>query len=817
MAMVGSVGSELRLALRSLARQPGFLVLAVLTLALGVGSVSAIFSVVNGVLLKPLPYPDAERIVRINKYQPPFTGPVSRFVVADWREGSREVYSALAAFHDDVATLTGSGEPERLAIYRVSPEFWEVMGLAPLHGRYFGQDAERSNERVAVISHAFWQRRFAGDPEAVGSQLVLDGVAYQVVGVTPSVFRYPANTELYLPTYLPSSTRGEGNSFLSVIARLAPGVSVEQADAVLESINVGLAERDPPNHTNLQAQPVALPELLTSGVREPLLILLGASALVLLIACANLANLLLARGSQRQRELAVRAALGAGRRRLLRTVLAEALLIAAMGGALGIAIAWAAVPLLLASAPQLLPSHSAPGVDGMVVGASLALSLATVLVFGLFPALRAGRVQPAGALQEEGRGGSGGRGRARARSALVALEVALSLTLLVGAGLLIESLRRVGEVDVGVDPAQVLVASIVLPSPPEVPGEDPDDTWQRLGTHYAARTAPLLERLGALPGVRRVGLADSVPMGGGSTVNSSITIAGRDLPTSSANLPWAMWRFANHDYFTALGIPLRRGRLPQDTDVQPGQWPSTIVVNETFVERYLGDVDPIGQQVGNVFEGPPKTIVGVVADTRLFGRENDAPPEVYLPVEILPMGPRQFALQVDGDPAALVEPVRRALREAGGQDMPVLSVQPMSEVLSSGTELREFNLRLMLVFSVVALGLAAIGLYAVIAYSVAQRRQELGIRMSLGADAGRVVGLVLGQGMRLVLAGLVLGVGGALLLGRVLSAQLFGIASGDPWVILSVSVVLALVAVLACLVPAWRAARVPPMEALGSP
>jgi putative ABC transport system permease protein len=391
--------------------------------------------------------------------------------------------------------------------------------------------------------------------------------------------------------------------------------------------------------------------------------------------------------------------------------------------------------------------------------------------------------------------------------------VALSLTLLVGAGLLIESLRRIADVDVGVHSDGVLTAMIALSQPPVAPGTGIEDEWRQATSYNASRLQPLVERLRAMPGVERVTIADGLPMATPNQVNSSITIDGLDLPTEGPDLPWAMWRFADADYFAALGIPVLRGRGFAEDEGSPGVQPAAIIVNESFVRRWLGELDPIGQRVGNLLMGGPITIVGVVADTRLQGRESEAPPEVYMPRVAAFTSQFMLALQVRGDPAAFAEPLRRALREFD-PSIPLLQVQPMDQVLAGGGEIRRFNLQLMTVFAGVALLLAALGLYAVIAYSVAQRRHEFGIRMSLGADMRRVLLQVLGQGMGLVGIGLVLGIGGALLLGRALSSQLYGVGGSDPLVIASVAAVLAIVAAIACLVPALRAARTAPMVAL---
>jgi putative ABC transport system permease protein len=811
--MTAVVFTEARLALRSLLRQPGFLAVAILTLALGVGSVSAIYTVVSGTLLRPLPYPDAEQIIRINRLQPPFSGPVSRPLLADWREGTRSAFSAMAGFTGAVATLSGDDDAERLSGYRVTPEFWDVMALPAQRGRYFSAEEEASGERVVVLSHELWQRRYDGADAVVGSDILLDGQLHRVLGVTPPSFRYPGQTQVYLPTHLPDAVTSRGQSYLSVIARLAPGATVEQAEAAFAPINAGLAEQYPENHGNLGARLTRLPALLNSGVREPLLILLAAAGLVLLISCANLANLLLARGSQRQRELAVRAALGAGRGTLVRVVLVEAALIALAGGVLGVGIAAAAVPLLLAGGPAIIPSHAAPSVDLGVIAVCLAISLLTVLLFALWPAFRAAATAPGSALQEEGRGGTAGRRRGRARGMLVAVEVAMSLTLLVGAGLLIESLRRVAEVDIGVRTENVLTAMISLSPPPMPPGTEMLEQWRRTTSYNYSRLAPLLEQLRAIPGVQSVALAESLPAANGNDTNSSINIVGRDLPTEGPDMPWAQWRFVNADYFETLGIAVRRGRVLVDEEARPGEFSTAVVVNESFVRRYLGDVDPLGHQVGNLMSEETMEIVGVVADTRLFGRERDVPPEAYMPLTSAFNPEFHIALHVRGMPADYSEALRRTVRDFD-PSMPLLQVQPMDQLLSGGSELRRFNMQLMVVFAGVALLLAALGLYAVIAYSVAQRRQEFGIRMSLGADMHRVLLQVLGQGMRLVGVGLLLGIGGALLLGRALSSQLYGVDSSEPMVIASVVAVLAGVAVIACLIPATRASRTEPMVAL---
>lgn len=802
---------DFRLALRSLLRQPGFLAIAVLTLALGVGSVSAIFSVVNGTLLTPLPYAEAERIIRVSRVQGAWGGPISGPVLQDWRGATGEQFSHLGAFVGATINLTGSGEAEKLAGFRVTPEFWDVMGLAPAVGRYFGSEEDSALEKVVVVSHELWQRRFGGKPDLVGRDILLNGEAHRVVAVAPQGFRYPGSAQVYLPTYLASSAQGRGNNYLNVVARLAPGATLAQAEAALVAVNARLAEEFADNHVGLGARLTPLPKLLNSQVEQPLLVLLGAAGLVLLIACANLANLLLARGSTRQRELAVRAALGAGRRALMRAVIAEALVIAAMGAVCGLALASVAVPVLLALAPGLLPGHASVGMQPQVVAVALLGGVATVVLFAALPALRAAAVAPAGALQEEGRGSSGGRRRSRARNALVVFEVALSLTLLAGAGLLIESLRQIGKIDGGIDSEGVLTAAVVVRSVPMEPGEDVMDWYRRHTAQLAQQLPALIERIEAIPGVRSAGITDSLPLSGIDNASSDIGIHGREVADGQPR-PGANWRFVSPELFSTLGMRIVAGRNLESADGRPGEMFQNVLVNETFVRRYLGGVDPLTQQLV-FFDDSHKNVVGVVSDTRLFGIEREPVAEVYMSHLHATQNQLYLALKVGGDPMAFAEPLRRAVREVDA-DIPVFELRSMDQLVAGTTALRRFNMTLMSLFSAIALLLAAIGLYGVIAYSVAERRQEIGVRLSLGARGVDVLRMVLGQGLHTVAIGLLLGLAGALALGTLLASQLYGVGASDPRVLLAVVVALAAVALAACTVPALRAARLDPMLAL---
>lgn len=807
--MFAALKHEAWQALRSLLAAPGFLIVAVLTLALGIGSVSAVFSVVNGTLLKPLPYPQAGDIVRLDREQPPYGGPVSRQLLDEWRQGAGAVFSTLGAFAGTTLNLDTSEGAERLNAYQVTPEFWDALGLVPQLGRTFGAAEEASGERVVVLSQAFWRQHFAGDPAIVGRQIVLSGRAHTVVGVLPATFRYPGETDVYVPTWLPLSAADRSTSYLSVIGRLAPGADLAAANAAMARVNANLTDAYPDDYARMSARIRPLSDVLVSNVRDPLLVLLGASMLVLLIACANLANLLLARGSRRQRELAVRAALGASRGRLLRSVLVEAVMIAAIGGVAGILVALVAVPLILSSAPDLIPNHGASGVDLRVIAVSLGTSVLTVLAFAVLPALRASRVTPAGALKEEGRSVSGSRRRGRARAVLVAGEVALSLALLAGAGMLIESLRQIGRADTGVVTEGVLTAALVVPLPPAVDGEDFTAEYVRNTQVMSGRLDRVIERVAAIPGVLHVGLSDALPLSGMDNMSSTIELVGQESAEGGVAKAGAQWRFVNPDFFAALGMRVKSGRALDARDARPGEFPNAVMVNETFARR-LGST-PIGSQIR--FLGSEKTIVGVVSDSRLMGADQAPIAEVYMSHANAVQNQFLLAVKVQGEPMAYAESLRRSLRDLDPA-MPVFRLRSMDDMAASGLELRAFNLRLMSVFSAVAVLLAVIGLYGVIAYSVAERRQEFGVRLSLGADGARLIGLVMRQGMGMVLAGIGVGLVGALALGRVLSSQLYGIGAADPVVLGSVAALLAGVAALACLVPALRAARVPPMEAL---
>jgi predicted permease len=804
--------SSLTRALRSLIRTPGFALIAIMTLALAIASIGSLFAVVNAVLLKPLPFPDAERIIRIVRAQGSCGDcPIARLALFDWQQQSTEVFESLGAFTGANITLTGEGDAEQLNAYRVTPEFWDVMNVPPVLGRTFTAAEDRENRALVVISQGFWQRRFGGELGVIGKRLLLNGEPHEIVGVMPAHFSYPGG-DAWLPAQLASATTGRDSNYLSVVARLRTGATLDQAREVMQVVTAREAADFPKEHEALTAKLIRLQERVTGTVRPALTVLFAASAMVLLIACANLAHLMLARAQVRRRELAVRSALGASRRRLLWNLTAEAAVIACVGTVIGLGLALTAISVLPKLAPDLLPAYNPLAIDGSVMAFVAATATIALLAFGLGPAWRYARSDPAAALQDEARAGAGGRASARARAALVVGQVAASLILLVGAALLIESSRRLANVDPTVDVEHILTASVSLPATPNRPRESSTD-W--LARHFAAATPRidmLLERLQAMPEIEHVALTDALPLSGRSNTNSTVKVIGREYPAGEAEIPLTEWRFVSADYFRTLGLGVVRGRAFTPDDSHASGVTSDVLVNDTFVRIFFQGVDPIGQQL-KVYDDVPKTIIGVVASARQWGLEREPSPEVYFPIYDSFVTDLQVVAKTRVAPASAAEPLRRLLREAA-PDLPVTAVRTMEQVVRDGDTMRRFFSTLMIAFSTVAVVLAMVGLYGVIAYSVTQRRVEIGVRMSLGADRKRVLQMILREGLVLVAVGLSLGVVGSLALSTALTALLYGITPHDPVVLAAVASVLLATGALACAVPALRAARVAPVEAL---
>ena len=768
---------DLRYAVRTLGRNPGFTLAAVLTLALGIGATSAIFSVVEGVLLRPLPYAESERLVRLyGRYEEFGRTGTSLPDYLDWRQESRTV-PQMAARHGSVFNLTGAGEPQQLAADRVTANFFPTLRVAPALGRAFTEDEEQPGTRVVMLSDGFWRRQFAGDPSVVGRTLTLNGQPHTVIGVAPAGFRFVRDVDLYAPV-VRDTTAPRRAEYLDVVGRLAPGATVEQAAAELATIVRRLGEQYPETNASIRSELVGMHADVVSAVRPALLVFMGAVGLVLLVACANVANLLLARAAGRQREMAVRAAIGAGRGRLVRQLLTESLVIALAGGALGLFGAWIGVGLLRDAEVAFLPRLHELGVDATAAAFALAVAVATGLLFGLAPALRLSGGALHAALKDGSRGATGGA-VTRFRNGLVLAEVALALVLLVGAGLLVRSFDQLNRVDLGFEPQGLLTYNVVLPSARY-------GTPQELPAVYAA----LLERTRAIPGVRGASVTNDLPMDGAGY--ASWTIAGR--PPRDGIMEDAQPFNVSPDHFRVLGVPLRSGRLLEESDVDGA--PTVAVVNEEMVRRHMNRRDPIGQRI--TFGNPDNpettwwTIVGVVGDVAQEGVTAEPYPQVYRPIAQSPTRGIAVAIRTAGDPLQVAAPARAALA-AVDPELPLSNLRTMEDRIGEDLSQPRVGVLLLSVFAAVALALAAIGIYGVIAYGVAQRTREIGIRLALGASTADVRRLVVRQGMIPVL---------------------FGVSATDPLTYAAVATFLAAVALVASWLPARRATRVQPTVAL---
>jgi len=798
--------ADLRYALRALARTPGFTLAVVLTLALGIGVNSAIFSVVYGVLLRKLPYASPERLVVLYGRYPQF-GRTSTSLpdFQDWRAGTQS-FEQLAAVHGAVFILTGDGEPERVVADRVTSNFFPTFGVRPELGRAFLPDEDKmgGDDRVVVLSHGYWQRRFGGDRRIVGREIQLSGRPWTVVGVAPEGFRYGRDVDLWAPTRA-DTTLPRRAEFLDVIGRLKPGVTVAQASADVAAVVRRLAQDYPATNGRITSEVIGLEEDLVRDARPALLAFAGAVLLVLLIACANVANLLLARAATREREVAVRVALGAGRGRLLRQLLTESIVLALVGGAAGIALASWGVAAIGATHVQFLPRQHEIDMNPTVIAFSLALSIGTGLLFGLAPALRLTRGARHESLREGARG-STGSSLARTRNALVLAEVAVALVLSMGAGLLIRSFDKLTRVDLGFQPAGVLTYSVTFPS-----------AKFRETAQLPAIYQSLVDRSRALPGVKAVAVSADLPMSESNYL--SYSIEGEPPPTPDADGPPVDVQPFNVSpgYFDVLRIPLRRGRLLQASDGASA--PRVAVINEEMARRVFGDRDPIGHRV--TFGSPTDsttawtTIVGVVGNVAQEGVTAGAYPQLYQSIEQNAFRNVFVSLRTVRDPLSLAPAARNAVREVD-RDLVVNEIQPLDARVAQSIARPRLSVWLLGSFAAVALVLAAIGIYGVMAYTVAQRTREIGVRMALGADPVSVERLVVWQGMRPALIGVAVGLLGAFQASRLIASLLYGVSALDPVTFALVPIFLATIALLATYLPARRATRVSPTVALQS-
>ncbi|MEK6303159.1 MAG: ABC transporter permease [Acidobacteriota bacterium] len=799
---------DIRYAARVLLQKPGFTAIAVVALALGIGANTAIFSVVNGVLLRPLPYREPDRLVHVHRMQPPIErGPISRPDFFEWRD-KQEVFSDIGAYHFQVLNLTGKDQAERLVGARVTGNFFSLFDIPPASGRFFGpSDDQPGGDRVAVIGFGLWKRTFGGDPALIGQQITMNGNAYTVLGVAPASFQFPRRIEVWTPAILTEQKSERGSNYLKIIARLKDGVAESQAEAQMNQITAAQAQQYPDNDTNLSVKVVPLLEEQVRNLRSLLLILLGAVGFVLLIACANVANLSLARASARTREFAIRTALGANRWRIVRQLLTESSMLALIGGALGVLLSILGVGLLVKVAPANLPRLAEVGIDGSVLGFTLGVSLLTGIVFGLAPALQVSKPDLNASLKEGSRGSSDGANRGLLRRGLVVAEIALSLVLLVSAGLLITSIRRLTEVSPGFDPQQSLAADVSFPqTSPSAKGRSGASDVQQAANFLAEAQ----RKIALLPGVQAAGAINDLPVTGRGSVNGGFNIEGRP-PYSAAEEPVSEFRQVTPDYFRAIGIPLLRGRALTEADA--ARTPENVLINETFARLYFGDEDPIGKRV-KALDGKPHEIVGVVGDARQWGLDTNASAEIYFSFSQISLGQEaSIVVRAESNPSSVAGSVRAAIAEVT-RDAPVTSVRTMMQVVADSTAQRRFNMIMMTIFAGVALVMASIGLYGVISYSVGQRTHEIGIRMALGASRASVLGLILKNGMTLALVGVVAGVAGAFWLTRLIASLLYGVSPNDPLTYTVIALLLIGVALIACFIPAHRATRVDPMVAL---
>lgn len=801
-ACLADAGQDLRYALRTLRSRPTFLLAAVLALGLGTGATTAIFSVVDAVLLRPLPFAEPHGLTYLLESKlpemPEFSVSPGNFL--GW-QAQNSTFDSMAAYGRRPFDLTGAGEPERLAGDRTTFNLFRLLGVRPVIGREFlaGEDV-LGGPPVVLLSYGLWQRRFGGDAAIVGRTITLNGLGHTVIGIMPAAMQVLLpTTELWVPMAFTDRERQQhGNHFLRAIGRLKPGVSVAEARADLDTLARRLETEHPEDNTGWRVIAAPLEHYFVRTVRPPLMILLGAVGLLLVAACANVANLLLARGMGRQKEIAVRSALGAGRSRLMRQLLAESLVVALAGGAAGLGLAHWLLRVLLALAPAALPRAADIGLDLRAVAFVLALSLCTPFLFGLPPSLKASRTNLIDLLRTGGRAGHGGVHR-RTRRALIVTEIALATILLVGSGLLVRSFARLQQVDPGFTPSQAIVTDLALPGR-KYP--EPADAYRFYRN--------LVERVASLPGVGAAGVTAGMPLS--SSFVTIVLIEGRP-PMLPSQRPPANYYSVSPGYFGAMGIRLLRGRAFTEQDGPTA--PRVAVISETFARLLFPGEEPIGKRVQVDMMGPDvwREVVGIVADTRQYGLTEDSTSQFYEPYGQLPFSMMTLIIRTAGDPAGVTPALREAVRTLD-PDLPVGQVRTLEDLVAQSISRERFSAFLMSTFAASALALAVIGLYGVLAYAVGQRRLEIGVRLALGARPVDVLRMFVREGFGLALAGTAIGIAGALALSRLMTSMLFGVDPADPATLTLVPVALLAAAVLASLLPAYRAMRTDSVLAL---
>ncbi len=792
---------DVRYAARVMSKTRGVTLVAVVTLALGIGANTAIFSVINALLLRPLPYPQSERLVIVwqdlrarGGPATEWTGPSQQF---DWR-AQKDVFESLTSIRGWSASVAGGDLPEALLGEQTTFEYFDVAGTRPALGRpYVEADDIPNAPRVVVLSHGLWQRRFGGDRGAIGRSIPINGESHEIIGVMPAGFTpvYIPDAVMWRPLRLRRDNPSRNSAVFHTFGRLRAGVTIDQARARLDTLAKQLQHAHPESDAGKGINPVPLQEQRIGSMKPSLFMLQGAVAFVLLIACVNIANLLLARASGRSGEIAVRRALGADRMRIIRQLLTESVLLAATGGALGAILGTWGVSALKTLAPDGTPRIDEVGVDARVLAFTAALSLLTGLVFGVVPAAHAARDRFSAALKQGGRGQMGDGG-GRVRRSLIVAELALALVLLVGGGLLLRTFLALQRVDLGFNPAHKMTGFVL-----------PPQTVYRTTAARIAFYDGLLGRAGALPGVTHAALSSQLPLSGDS--DTDFLIEGRPAPTRSADAFITWYRVVSANYFATMEIPLKRGRLFADREAEP-----TVVVNETMARRFFPNEDAIGRRIRFGDEPAPwLTIVGIVADVKVRGAREASVVETYIPYWHNPEAGTNIVLKTAGDPAAVAEPLRRAVK-AIDPAIAVASLATMDQIVAESIGGSRFYATLVAIFAGLALLLAAVGIYGVMSYAVAQRTQEIGVRLALGAAERQIFGLVVGESLKLAAVGLGLGLAGSIAVGKALGKMLFGVAGTDLATFAGTAALLVGAAFLAAYVPARRAMRIDPMVAL---
>ncbi len=796
---------DLRYGARMLVQKPGFTLIAVITLALGIGANTAIFSVVNALLLRPLPFDNLDRIVAV--FERTSDAPRNEAAAAnyfDW-QAQQSVFEHIGMYRWWGANLTGVEMPERVQGFLITASLFDVLGARPALGRGFTPEEEQpGQDRVVILNHGFWQRRFGGDPGIIGRAVSLDGVTRTVVGVMPPEYNYPPGGEILAPLALtPQQKQSRRNHTYLGVARLKPGVSLEQARADMDTIAARLEQQYPQTNTGWGAAVFPLLDHTVREYRQALLVLLGAVGFVLLIACANLANLMLVRATGREKEIAIRAALGAHRRRIIRQLLTESVVLAVIGGAMGSLLALWGAETLKSAMPDwfapFIPGWMKIGIDAQALVFTLALSLLTGVAFGLAPALAASRPDLNATLKEGGKS-SASFHRRRLRSALAIAQIAISLVLLVGAGLMVKSFLRLITTDPGFNPENVLTMELLLQRARYGEEAQRGDFFRRL-----------LERVEALPGVETAGVVSHLPLGG-SNASAGFLIEGRPEPPPGQGFD-GRYRVCSPRYFEALGIRLLRGRAFTEQD-QEGAMP-VVIVNDTLARRHWPNDDAVGNRIrftGDPARNPWMTIIGVVRDVK-HTLDGEVRPEYYLPHAQDAWGSMSLVVRAKAEPMALAPAIRNEVR-ALDNDQPVFLIRTMEQVRAQSVLVQRFAAVALGLFAALALILAMVGIYGVMSYAVAARTHELGIRLALGARPGDVLRLVLRQGLTQTLVGVAIGLTAAFALTRLMSRLLFAVSATDPLTFVVTPLLLTLVALLAALVPARRAMKVDPMVAL---